>query len=102
VGARIHEREHRTYRARRSRWTIPWRCAATSASAIWIAIRNASLTGTALQGLTVDVLHDQIVRSDVIELADAGMIEGGDRPRLAREALRVFALEAFDRDRAME
>jgi hypothetical protein len=41
--------------------------------------------------LPVEVLHDQVVhpvlRADVIEMADVGMRQGGDGPRLALETL---------------
>ena len=42
--------------------------------------------------LALDVLHHQVVRADVVELADVGMIQRGDRARLALEAFAELAL----------
>ena len=48
----------------------------------------------AAQRRAVDVLHHQIVRADVVERADVGMIQRRDRARLLREALAVLGLAA--------
>ena len=50
------------------------------------------------QDLTLDVLHHQVIRPDVIELADVWMIECGDRTSFALESLGVLGLEALDGD----
>ena|SRR6187551_2348281 len=50
------------------------------------------------QDLALDVLHHQIIRSDVIQLADVWVIERCDRAGLALESLGVLGLEALDCD----
>ena len=50
------------------------------------------------QVLTLDILHDQIVRSDVVQMADVGVVERGDRAGLAGEALGELGVGNFDRD----
>ncbi len=39
------------------------------------------------EGRTLHQLHDQVVRSDVVQLTDVGMVQRGDGPRLAFETL---------------
>ena len=48
------------------------------------------------------MLHDEIVRSDVIELANVGMIERGDRSRLAFEPPLKFLVRQLDGDRPVQ
>ena len=55
-----------------------------------------------LQCLAFDILHDQIVRSDVVEVTDVGVVQGRDRARFAGEALRELDVRDFDRDVAIE
>ncbi len=43
-------------------------------------------------------LHHQIVRTDVVKLADVGMIQRGDGSRLSLKALIEIALSNLDRD----
>ena len=84
----------------RSRWTMPLRCALSSASAISIADRSASSAASGLRAeamrerLALEVLHDEVVdvvlRADVVEHADVADAESGDRLGLALEALRAF------------
>ena len=38
------------------------------------------------QVLTVDILHDQIVRPNVVQMADVGVVERGNRTGLAGKA----------------
>jgi hypothetical protein len=47
---------------------------------------------------TVDVLHDEIVGTDVVNLADVRMIQCRDGPGLALEALAKFFGRCFDGD----
>ena len=52
--------------------------------------------------LTFEVLQHQIVRSDVVHLADVGMVERRDRPRLALESLSVLGGQLLDRHDAVQ
>ncbi len=54
------------------------------------------------QRLALDVLHDQIVRSDVVEGADVRMVQAGDRVRLALEALAEGRQTFLDGNDAIE
>ena len=74
----------------RSRWRIPLLCAPSSAPAICIARRSASSAGKGPRiGVALDVLQHQIVRADVVDLADVRMVERGDRARFLVEAVGV-------------
>lgn len=42
-----------------------------------------------LKGSPFDVLHDQLVRPDVVQVADVGLVQCPDGPRLAPEALAM-------------
>ena len=90
----------------RSRWTMPCSCAASRASAICLAIGSASATGIAplatthREVLALDELHDEGMHvapaptrvrrgrrlDDAVDLRDVGVIQRGERLRLAREA----------------
>src|SRR6516165_7298315 len=50
----------------------------------------------------VDVLHHQVIRPDIVELANMGMIQRGDRTRFPLEALRKLLLGNLDRDGAIK
>ena len=52
--------------------------------------------------LTFEVLQHQIVGSDVVHLADVGVVERRDRPRLALESLPVLGRQLLDRHDALE
>jgi len=52
--------------------------------------------------LPVDELHYQIIRPNIVELADVRMIQRGHRTRLALEAFVEFDLRGLDRNRAVE
>ena len=55
--------------------------------------RSASARGKGpVDRLAFDVLHHQVVRADVVELADVGMIQGGDGAGFALEAFAELAL----------
>ena len=77
----------------RSRWVTPFSCAASSASAIWRAMDSASSRGIGpstqplSEGRPLDQLHDEIVRADIVEVADVGVAESRDGPPLALEPL---------------
>src|SRR5689334_22399389 len=49
-----------------------------------------------------DELHHQVVRADVVQRADVGMIQRSDRPGLAFEALRKLFPGDFQRDDAVQ
>jgi hypothetical protein len=49
-----------------------------------------------------DVLHNQVVRSDIMERADVRMIQGGNGTRLTLKALAELRRRNLDRDSAPE
>jgi hypothetical protein len=55
-----------------------------------------------LQRRAFDVLHHQVVRPYVVELADVWMIQRRNRPSLAREALAELGFGGLDGDDAVE
>ena len=55
-----------------------------------------------MQRRAVDVLHHQIIRADIVDLADVRMIERRHRARLALKALAEFLLGDFQRDNAIQ
>ena len=80
----------------RSRWTMPARCAAASASAICrvgqrLAERQLAAPQPRGQRLAIEVFHhqevDAILVTDVEQRTDVGMRQRRDRARLAIEAL---------------
>jgi len=50
----------------------------------------------------LDKLHDQVVRPDVVELADIGMIQRGDGAGFPLEALAEILVRNLDGDGAIE
>ena len=50
----------------------------------------------ALKGFSVNLLHYQIVWTDIVELADVWMAQCGDGTGFAAESLPVLALQACD------
>jgi hypothetical protein len=52
--------------------------------------------------ISLDELHHQIVRSDVVKLADMGMVQGRYRPGLMIEAFGELFLGDLDRDNAAQ
>ena len=81
----------------RSRWTMPFSCAASSASAIWRAIASASAIGNGRApgdrpASALDQLEDQrghaIGFFQAVDRADVRMVERGEQARFAREARR--------------
>ena len=87
----------------RSRWTTPLACAASSASASCTPSSSTSSTrqrasrDPILQRLPVEQLHHHevlgrlsgrgVMRADVVERADIGMVKARDHPRFALEPL---------------
>ena len=79
----------------RSRWMIPCSCAASSASAICLAIGSASSTGIAPRAMrcdevvALDEFHHQRTHTvrffEAVDVRDVRMIERGERLRLACE-----------------
>ncbi|PYR95995.1 MAG: hypothetical protein DMG15_27165 [Acidobacteria bacterium] len=55
----------------------------------------------ALKGFSVNLLHYQIVWTDIVELADVWMAQCGDGTGFAAESLPVLALQACDGNRAV-
>ena len=80
----------------RSRWTMPCSCAASSASAICLAIGSASSSGIApardplRQVVALDQFHHERVDAvgilEPVDRGDVRMIERGEHPRFAFEA----------------
>src|SRR5215472_4762638 len=50
------------------------------------------------QSLALDVLHDQVVRTDVVNVADVGVIQRRDSSRLAFETLAELLFAELDGD----
>ena len=84
---------------------MPFSWAASSASAIWRAMRNASSSGIApsfdaiRERRPLHQFHHQVVGTDVVERADIGMIQRRDGARLALEPLGELLARNLDRDR---
>ena len=77
----------------RSRWMMPLSCASASAARICDAYASAVLTGRRLalqpggDRLALHQFHHQVVRSDVVERADVGMVQRGNGACFPLEAL---------------
>ncbi len=56
----------------------------------------------AAQWLALDVLYDQVIRTDVVQRADVRMIQRRNGPSFALEALAVRGFEDLDGDDAVE
>ena len=91
----------------RSRWTMPFSCAASSASAIWRAMASASVErhrparDSIGQRLALDEFEDQrghaVGLFEPVDRADVRMIERCQDPRLAfepRESIGIARKEA--------
>src|ERR1700694_5114678 len=55
-----------------------------------------------LQRRSFDELHNQVIRSDIVKLADVRIIQSRDRTRLGLEPLRELLLRDLDRDDAIK
>ena len=55
-----------------------------------------------LQRLALDVLHDQVVRADIVKLADVGVIQRRDGSGLAFKALAELFFAELDGDDAAQ
>jgi hypothetical protein len=64
--------------------------------------RDRALHEAIGQRQPLDELDDEIVRTDVVERADFGMVQRRDRAPLAREALAEAIVGRLDRDVAVE
>ena len=53
-------------------------------------------------GCALDELHHQVIRTDVVELADIGMIQRRDGARFPLEALAEILVRNLDGDGAIE
>ena len=49
-----------------------------------------------------DVLHNEVIRADIVERADIGVVEGGDGAGFAQEAVGKLVGAELDRDIAMQ
>ena len=81
----------------RSRWTMPFSWAASS--------RGGDLAGVVDGGVdrdgsgevgALDQFHHQVIRTDVVERADVGMIERRNRARLALKASAELFVRRLD------
>ena len=97
----------------RSRWMMPFSCAASSAEAIWRARaqrllerktrrRTRALREHLGKRLTLDELHHQVIGADVVQRADVGMIQRRHGAGFALEAFREALVGHLDRDVAAE
>jgi hypothetical protein len=92
----------------RSRWTMPFSCSAWSAPATCRARASYSSRGIApslMRSASVSPSTssiDQIVRADIVESADIGMIQGCDRTRFALEPVGELLAGDLHRDFAMK
>ena len=55
-----------------------------------------------LERRALDVLHHQVIRPDIVERADVGMIQRRDSARFALESFAELGLGNLDRDDAIE
>ena len=56
----------------------------------------------AFQFRALDILHDEVIRPDVVKPADMRMIQRRDRPRFAFKSLAEFGLRDLECNRAVE
>src|SRR5215471_8850731 len=54
------------------------------------------------EGNAIHKFHHEVVRANIIEVADVGMIQGRNRARLAAEAVGEIRLREFDGDTPVE
>ena len=64
--------------------------------------RQGAVLNAFVQILAIDQLHDQIVRSHVVERADVRMVQSGDRVRLSLEAVAEALARHLDRHFPMQ
>ncbi len=64
--------------------------------------RNRAFFKPLSQSETLDVLHDQVIRANVVEGADVGVIQRGNRAGFAFKAIRELPRGDFDGDIAPE
>ena len=101
----------------RSRWMIPCLCAASSASAICVAIESASPTGIAalaIRSASVGPSTSSMTKArdagvfEAMDLRDVRMIEGGEHLRFTTEAREAIGIvgngrqQDLDRDLAIQ
>ena len=66
-----------------------------------VAQRNVERQRTS-QRSALDELHHQVVRADIVQRTNVGMIQRGDGLRLTLEAFRKLSGGDFDRDVALQ
>src|SRR5262245_22118045 len=52
--------------------------------------------------LAFDQLHHEVIRTHIVECADVGVVQRGDRPRFTFEAITECCRGELDRDRSIE
>src|SRR5262249_25895448 len=55
-----------------------------------------------LEGRALDVLHHQVIRPDIVKLADVEMVQGPDSPPFTLESFAELVLGSLDRHDAIE
>jgi hypothetical protein len=63
--------------------------------------RFVSTDGTA-EGFPLEILEDQVVGSDVVDLADVWMVDRGDGARFALKPAHIVGDQPLHRDRAIQ
>ena len=84
----------------RSRWTIPFSCAASSASVIWwtmsqrLVERKRPVLEALGEGRPFDQFHDERAIFHAVDRGDVGMVQRRQHLRLAREARQAVGVLA--------
>jgi hypothetical protein len=63
---------------------------------------NFSKLQTRRRACTLDILQYQIIRPDIVDLADVGVVQCGDRTRFLLKSSGVLAFELLNRHKAVE
>ena len=97
-----------TFPGFRSRWMIPWACAVVRASAICapycntLRLASGPFLRPICQRPALHQLHDQVIRSNVVERANVGMIQCGDSPCFSLETRFQGLKVDLDRDHSSQ
>jgi hypothetical protein len=82
---------------------MPRSCAACSASAIWLARPHRFvLSNRTAERFPLEILEDEVVGSDVVDLANVWMVDRGDGARFALKPAHIVGDQPLDRDRAIQ
>ncbi len=85
----------------RSRWTIP-AAGHEAFNDLHTDLEQPLRSVDPPERRAVDELHDEVIRPDVVELADVGIVQGGDRPGFAFEPLGKLRPADLDGDDPIE